>query len=101
MFSEENQQVPMKHECQILLRIHLLFAVFPMFFNNYSDSSVYSQPLGKTPKPSRHTNHFGAPDATLGQPFRSPSGQVALMMRQPAAVAVATYFALFFAGGTP
>jgi hypothetical protein len=39
-FSEENQEVAMKHESQLLFPIHLLFVVFPPFFHDYRDSSV-------------------------------------------------------------
>ena len=31
MFSEENQQLAMKHESQLPFHIHLLFAVFQRF----------------------------------------------------------------------
>ena len=31
MFSEENQAVAMKHESQLLFRIHFLFVVFQRF----------------------------------------------------------------------
>jgi hypothetical protein len=31
MFSEENQAVAMKHESQLLFRIHLLFVAFQRF----------------------------------------------------------------------
>jgi hypothetical protein len=47
-FSEENQEVAMKHESQLLFRIHLLFVGFPAFFHDYRDS----HPFGKQPKGS-------------------------------------------------
>jgi len=39
MFSQGNQAVPMKHESQLLFRIHIFFRGFPAFFHDYCDST--------------------------------------------------------------
>jgi hypothetical protein len=60
MFSEENQAVAMKHESQLLFRIHFLLVIFqrfsttivtadfPAIFHDYRDS----QPFVKQPRAS-------------------------------------------------
>jgi len=53
MFFEENQQVGMKHEGQLLLHIHLLFAAFQRFFHDYRYRRLTATPSGSVTSPNR------------------------------------------------